>query len=202
MQKLYAKGVLWKEPRDEEEFSPPRTVVFRLSHCSEVSANGNCLFIASQKAMEVACEINTRELRKRTVMRFLDDFGPASEEEREAINDLIRHMYLPDLNNGWGIHVVHEVKLLAKKEDREGLDSSIDKLIHLGMQSTKLQFTTTRCPFLIFFKTRDKFCYFMQLEGTKMQLSHILFKCDFKNIVITYLIYIWLINFQNKIMNK
>ncbi|KAL5552656.1 hypothetical protein UlMin_040057 [Ulmus minor] len=133
LQKLYAKGVLWKEPR-EEESSPPRTVVFRLSHGGEVSADGNCLFTASQKAMEVAREIDARGLRKRTVRRFLDDFGSASEKGREAINDAIRHMYLPDLRNGWGIHVVQEVKLLAKKEDREGLDSAIDELVHLGMQ--------------------------------------------------------------------
>lgn len=54
--------------------------------------------------------------------------------EREAIDDAIRHMYSPDLKNGWGIHVVQEVKLLAKKEDRFALDSAIDELVHLGMQ--------------------------------------------------------------------
>ncbi|TKY64930.1 hypothetical protein E2542_SST07781 [Spatholobus suberectus] len=79
-------------------------------------------------------DVDARELRRRTVARFSEDFGSASFEEREAIDDAIRHMYSPDLKNGWGIHVVQEVKLLAKKEDRFALDSAIDELVHLGMQ--------------------------------------------------------------------
>jgi hypothetical protein len=43
-------------------------------------------------------------------------------------------MYSPDLKNGWGIHVVQEVKLLANKEDRGSLDSAIEELVLLGMQ--------------------------------------------------------------------
>ncbi|CDP13373.1 unnamed protein product [Coffea canephora] len=43
-------------------------------------------------------------------------------------------MYSPDLKSGWGIHVVQEIKLLAKKEDRLGLDSAINELLQLGMQ--------------------------------------------------------------------
>lgn len=66
--------------------------------------------------------------------RFLEDLGSVGEEQREVINDAIRHMYSPDLKSGWGIHVVQEVKLLAKKEDRVGLDSAIDELVQLGMQ--------------------------------------------------------------------
>ncbi|GAB4828574.1 hypothetical protein Ancab_018234 [Ancistrocladus abbreviatus] len=46
----------------------------------------------------------------------------------------IRHMYAPDLKSGWGIHLVQEVKLLAKKADRESLDSAIDELVNLGMR--------------------------------------------------------------------
>jgi hypothetical protein len=64
----------------------------------------------------------------------LVDYGSVSFEEGEAIDDAIRHMYSPDLRFGWGIHVVQEVKLLAKKEDRFSLDSAIDELVHLGMQ--------------------------------------------------------------------
>ncbi|PON45276.1 OTU domain containing protein [Parasponia andersonii] len=142
LQKLHAKGVLWKPPRGKDDddgggSSPPRSVVFRLSHGGEVSADGNCLFTASQRAMSssaAAREIDARELRRRTVRRFLEDFGSASAEETEVINGAIRHMYAPDLRNGWGIHVVQEVKLLAKKEDRVALDSAIDELLHLGMQ--------------------------------------------------------------------
>ncbi|CAL5423990.1 unnamed protein product [Camellia sinensis] len=62
------------------------------------------------------------DLRRRTVKRFMEDLGSVvSGEERNAIDDAIRH-------------VVQEVKLLAKKEDREGLDSSINELLLLGMQ--------------------------------------------------------------------
>ncbi|XP_057949624.1 uncharacterized protein LOC131144785 [Malania oleifera] len=134
LQRLHAKGVLWKHPEDNSKASPspPRSVVFRLSHGGDVEADGNCLFTASRKAM--ACGIDARELRRRTVKRFLEDIGSASVSEREAIDEAIKHMYAPDLKSGWGIHVVQEVKLLAKKEEREGLDAAIDDLVHLGMQ--------------------------------------------------------------------
>ncbi|OIW05474.1 hypothetical protein TanjilG_12065 [Lupinus angustifolius] len=140
LQRLHAKGVLWKPPPEEDSSSSMpsssslRSVVFRLSHGGEVSSDGNCLFTASLKAMGKEEVVNVRELRRRTVKRFLEDFGSEGLEEREAIDDAIRHMYSPDLNNGWGIHVVQEVKLLAKKENRFDLDSAIDDLVHLGMQ--------------------------------------------------------------------
>ncbi|KAK6241824.1 hypothetical protein SCA6_007213 [Theobroma cacao] len=127
LKKLHAKGVLWKHPQEHGS-----SVVFRLSHGGDVSADGNCLFTASQRAM--AREMDARELRRRTVKRFLEDLGSAKEEERQVINDAIRNMYSPDLRSGWGVHVVQEVKLLAKKEDRVALDSAIDELVQLGMQ--------------------------------------------------------------------
>ncbi|KAE8023722.1 hypothetical protein FH972_009390 [Carpinus fangiana] len=130
LQRLHAKGVLWKHPQDE---SPSASLLFRLSHGGEVSADGNCLFTASQKAM-AARGLDAQELRRRTVRRFLEDFGSTGGGEREAIDDAIRHMYAPDLTSGWGIHVVQEVKLLAKKSDRLALDSAIDELVLLGMQ--------------------------------------------------------------------
>ncbi|KAJ9176149.1 hypothetical protein P3X46_011492 [Hevea brasiliensis] len=137
LQKLQAKGVLWKHPgdcnKDSAPSSLPRSVIFRLSHGGEVSADGNCLFTASQRAM-MAREMDAPELRRRTVRRFSEDFVSGSDEEKEVINDVIRHMYSPDLKNGWGIHVVQEVKLLAKKEDRVNLDYAIDELVQLGMQ--------------------------------------------------------------------
>ncbi|OMO56263.1 Ovarian tumor, otubain [Corchorus capsularis] len=126
--KLEAKGVLWKHPKEHGS-----SVVFRLSHGGDVSADGNCLFTASQRAM-AAREVDARDLRRRTVKRFLEDFRSANEEEREATNEAIRNMYSPDLRSGWGVHVVQEVKLLAKKEDRVALDSAIDVLVQLGMQ--------------------------------------------------------------------
>lgn len=127
LQKLHAKGVLWKHPGDDGS-----AVVFRLSYGGEVSPDGNCLFTASQRAM--ARELDARELRRRTVERFLEDLGSASEDERELINKVIRHMYSPDLRSGWGIHVVQEVKLLAKKEYRVALDSAVVELVQLGMR--------------------------------------------------------------------
>ncbi|CAN6865352.1 unnamed protein product [Brassica oleracea] len=131
LRRLHAKGVLWKHPGREESSSPP--VVFRLSHGGEVSSDGNCLFTASQKAME-ARVVDARDLRRRAVRRFLEDFGSAGEEEKEAVREAIRHMYSPDLKTGWGIHIVQEEKLLAKKEERESLDSAIDELVQIGMQ--------------------------------------------------------------------
>ncbi|XP_050208249.1 uncharacterized protein LOC126657583 [Mercurialis annua] len=131
LQKLHAKGVLWKQPNNGE--SPPRSVVFRLSHGGEVSSDGNCLFTASQRAM-MAREIDARDLRRRTVQRFTEDYGSATEKEKETINEAIKHMYSPDLKNGWGIHVVQELKLLAAKSDRVALDSSIEELVQIGMQ--------------------------------------------------------------------
>ncbi|KAL2341360.1 hypothetical protein Fmac_009300 [Flemingia macrophylla] len=71
------------------------------------------------------------------VAQFLEDLGSVGVEEREAIDNAIRHMYLPDLKNSWGIHAFQEVKLLAKKEDRFALDSAIDEHIHLGRKSAK-----------------------------------------------------------------
>ncbi|KAL6983945.1 hypothetical protein U1Q18_017317 [Sarracenia purpurea var. burkii] len=128
LQRLHAKGVLWKHPRDDSSL-----VVFRLSHGGDVVADGNCLFTSLQRAMGSLASIDAGELRRRTVRRFLD-LGFLSDEERSAIDLAIKHMYSADLNSGWGIHVVQEVKLLAKKEDRDGLDSAIDELVHLGMQ--------------------------------------------------------------------
>ncbi|KAJ7004615.1 uncharacterized protein [Populus alba] len=130
LQRLQTKGVLWKHPKNDDSYP---AVVFRLSHGGDVSADGNCLFTASQRAM-AARELDARKLRSRTVRRFVEDFGSVSVEEREVINGAIKHMYSPDLKNGWGIHVVQEVKLLANKEDRVSLDSAIEELVLLGMQ--------------------------------------------------------------------
>ncbi|KAG6781391.1 hypothetical protein POTOM_014291 [Populus tomentosa] len=130
LQRLQTKGVLWKHPKNDDSYP---AVVFRLSHGGDVSADGNCLFTASQRAM-AARELDARKLRSRTVRRFVEDFGSVSGEEREVINGAIKHMYSPDLKNGWGIHVVQEVKLLANKEDRVSLDSAIEELVLLGMQ--------------------------------------------------------------------
>jgi hypothetical protein len=125
--RLYNKGILWKHPEGKNV-----SIVFRLMHGGEVEADGNCLFTAARKSMGL--DAVARELRMRTVRRFVEDLGSVDEETKKFIESAIRHMYSPDLKSGWGIHVVQEVKLLAKKQDREGLDSAIDELVQLGMQ--------------------------------------------------------------------
>ncbi|GAB4829495.1 hypothetical protein Ancab_019168 [Ancistrocladus abbreviatus] len=127
--KLHAKGVQWTHPEDKSW-----SMVFRLSHGGDVEADGNCLFTASWKAMAPELKVDAWDLRRRTVNRFLEVLGSLSGKEREMTESAIRHMYAPDLKSGWGIHLVQEVKLLAKKADRESLDSAIDELVNLGMQ--------------------------------------------------------------------
>ncbi|CAI9093153.1 OLC1v1028578C1 [Oldenlandia corymbosa var. corymbosa] len=130
LNRLQTKGVLWKHPKD-----PNRSLVFRLSHGGEVDSDGNCLFTATRKAMGgYLSSLSAKELRRRTVRRFLEDLGSASDELKEKTETLIKHLYSPDLSAGWGVHVIQEVKLLAKKDDRLGLDSSINELLQLGMQ--------------------------------------------------------------------
>ncbi|KAK9104112.1 hypothetical protein Scep_020956 [Stephania cephalantha] len=130
LQRLHAKGVVWKHRDEDDEF---RSMVFLLSHGGDVEADGNCLFTATEKAM--GAEVDARELRRRTVKRFLEDYDRSEGLVKESIDSAIKHLYSPDLKVGWGIHVVQEVKLLAKKADREGLDVSINELVDLGLQS-------------------------------------------------------------------
>ncbi|KAK4763137.1 hypothetical protein SAY86_008905 [Trapa natans] len=131
LQRLQSKGVLWRHPRDKSA----QPVVFYLSHGGDVSSDGNCLFTALVKAMGAAARgADARELRLRTVNRFLVDLGSASSEERLMVEETISHMYSPDLKSGWGVHLVQEVKLLAKKSDRVGLDSAIYELVQIGMR--------------------------------------------------------------------
>ncbi|KAK9751190.1 hypothetical protein RND81_02G248800 [Saponaria officinalis] len=126
--RLQSKGVLWKHPEDT---SLP-AVVFRLSHGGDVDSDGNCLFTATERA--IGGEFSAVELRRRTVRRFMEDYGSAEKEERECVESAIKNMYSPDLKNGWGIHVVQELKLLANKSDRYVLDDSILQLLNIGMQ--------------------------------------------------------------------
>ncbi|PIA33831.1 hypothetical protein AQUCO_04000122v1 [Aquilegia coerulea] len=135
LQKLYTKGVLWKNPIVQQD-SSIRSTIFRLSHGGDVEADGNCLFTASQKAMNLI-DIDARELRRRTVKRFLEDLGKSVTDaglDKESIDSAIKHLYSPDLKTGWGVHVVQELKLLAKKTDRISLDLAIKELVDFGLQ--------------------------------------------------------------------
>ena len=129
LERIYQRGVFWKNPEDPSSVG----TAFRLSHGGDVDSDGNCLFTAAMKAMG-SVKVEARELRQRTVKRFLEDFGSDDGPGRDAVDEAIRHLYSPDLKAGWGIHVVQEVKLLARKEDRVGLDAAIQELVDLGLQ--------------------------------------------------------------------
>ncbi|KAI5071451.1 hypothetical protein GOP47_0013702 [Adiantum capillus-veneris] len=123
--KLSAKGVFWKHP------CKATSCVFTLHHGGDVEADGNCLFSAAQKAMCLRDEC-PQAVRKRTVQRFLRDYENGVMQ-KVATDQAIKHLYSPDLNSGWGVHVVQEVKLLAKKVDREAMDTAIEELMHCSM---------------------------------------------------------------------
>ena len=129
LRKLYDGGVFWKKKDDPAAVG----IVFRLSHGGDVESDGNCLFTASRKAMELG-KVGARELRQRTVKRFLEDYQMEESDRKQKVDEAIKHLYSPDLKAGWGIHVVQEVKLLARKADREVLDSAVQELQDLGMQ--------------------------------------------------------------------
>ncbi|KAM0935947.1 hypothetical protein DsansV1_C27g0198201 [Dioscorea sansibarensis] len=127
--RIYKWGVLWRKPSEGES---PVSMRYRLEHGGEVEADGNCLFTAVSVAM--GGKIGARELRRRAVGRFLEDYERDDGVGRIAVDKAIRHLYSPDLKVGWGIHVVQEVKLLAKKADRLRLDAAIKDLVDLGLE--------------------------------------------------------------------
>lgn len=129
LERIYDRGVFWKNP--EDPLSPG--TAFRLAHGGDVESDGNCLFTATMRAIGTV-KVGARDLRLRTVRRFVEDFGSDDGPGRDAVNKAIRNLYSPDLREGWGVHVVQEVKLLAKKEDREGMDVAIQELVDLGLQ--------------------------------------------------------------------
>ncbi|KAK8952647.1 hypothetical protein KSP40_PGU012125 [Platanthera guangdongensis] len=98
-------------------------MAFRLDHDGDVEADGNSLFTALRRAMGSKIGGDRRS-----------DDGPG----RIAIDAAIRHLYSPDLQAGWGIHVIQEMKLLARKADREALDPLIQELVDLGLQRQNL----------------------------------------------------------------
>eukprot|EP00249_Psilotum_nudum_P018530 c26853_g1_i1 orf=597-1658(-) len=124
LQKIVSKGVFWKHP------TKALWGVFTLHHGGEVEADGNCLFTASKRAM--CLQLSPQGIRTRTVHRFINDYNAAISSQL-AINSMIRNLYCPDLATGWGVHVVQEIKLLAKKAEREALDTAIEQLVLLGM---------------------------------------------------------------------
>ncbi|KAK9123540.1 hypothetical protein Sjap_013142 [Stephania japonica] len=58
-------------------------MVFLLSHGGDVKADGNCLFTVTEKA--IGAEIDTKEPRRRTMRRFLEDFDRSGGLVRNQI---------------------------------------------------------------------------------------------------------------------
>ncbi|XP_031490952.1 uncharacterized protein LOC116258031 [Nymphaea colorata] len=129
LSQLSSRGVLWKHPSD-----PSISATFRLFHGGDVQADGNCLFSAARIAMGLSLsKVSARDLRRRTVGRFEADLV-SGVIARAGVDEAVRHLYSPDLRTGWGVHVVQEVKLLARKVEREELDAAISELVDLGLQ--------------------------------------------------------------------
>ncbi|KAH9317568.1 hypothetical protein KI387_019337 [Taxus chinensis] len=124
--RLSSRGVYWKHPSKSSSVS----ALYTLFHGGDVEADGNCLFTAALKAMRL--NSTPGELRKRVVKRFREDYegGVCLKEETDLA---IKHLYAADLNEGWGVHIVQEVKLLALKSDREDLDESVGDLVRVGV---------------------------------------------------------------------
>ncbi|XP_002960998.2 uncharacterized protein LOC9641487 [Selaginella moellendorffii] len=125
LQKVASRGVFWQHP------SLPVAKVYGLQYGGDVEADGNCLFTAVQRAMQL--KEAPVEIRLATVRRFVDDYEAADAEEKERLDKIIKNLYSPDMSTGWGVHVVQEVKLLAKKTDREALETEIEEMIQVGM---------------------------------------------------------------------
>jgi hypothetical protein len=129
---IHDRGVAWKPPSS----SAADPVVLRLDHGGEVDSDGNCLFTAARRA--AAAKATPRELRHRAVRRFRGVYAAAEPEERATVDAAVRHLYAPDLGAGWGVHVVQEVKLLAAKDHREGIDAAIKELVDIGIQRFRI----------------------------------------------------------------
>lgn len=84
-------------------------------------------------------EESPQAVRKKTVQRFVCDYGNGVLQ-KVAIDQAIKHLYSPDLASGWGVHVVQEVKLLAKKQDREAMDTAIEELMQCSVSRYKWAF--------------------------------------------------------------
>eukprot|EP00252_Welwitschia_mirabilis_P026026 TRINITY_DN8338_c0_g2_i2.p1 TRINITY_DN8338_c0_g2~~TRINITY_DN8338_c0_g2_i2.p1 ORF type:complete len:299 (-),score=38.07 TRINITY_DN8338_c0_g2_i2:475-1371(-) len=127
LSRLSSRGVYWKHP--SEAFSS----LFFLYHGGDVEADGNCLFSAAQRALRLS-QGSARDLRIRVVQRFLERYDSLSFAERENVDRAVKHLYSPDLQAGWGVHFLQEVKLLASKSDRATLDGLIEDLVRVGME--------------------------------------------------------------------
>lgn len=124
--RLSCRGVYWKHPSKSSI-----SALYWLFHGGDVEADGNCLFTAALRSMQLGT-ICPSELRRMVVKRFSEDYE-AGACPRDQTDMAIKHLYAPDLDAGWGVHIVQEVKLLAGKADRQALDASIKELMQVGV---------------------------------------------------------------------
>ena len=129
------QGVSWTHHISKEAFR------FTLHYGGEVLGDGNCLFTSLRQLLGTGTgellgsgegTVGARELREVVVRRFVKGYE-AGVVNRVATDQAVKHLYSPDLEAGWGVHVVQELKLLAKKADRSALDTAIVELCECGM---------------------------------------------------------------------
>lgn len=166
MTRLHEKGVLWRHPQDKT-----LSAVFRLSHGGAVDHDGNCLFTAARRSMGV--DLSPRELRARVVARFLQDLENADQETKSLIQSIIINMYSPDLSSGWGVHVVQEVKFLARKQDREALDAAIDELVRFGGMQREFAAESVYKERCLPVRDGDSWAKYMSVSGSVDDEYHI-----------------------------
>lgn len=123
---LATRGISWKNDTDG------RTVQLTLHFGGEVDSDGNCLFTSMNKILDNSLG-SVPQSRKSVVDYFLVEYSSKSVEEKFQIDQKIQNFYCPDVERGWGVHIVQEFKLLAKKSERESLERAIDDLVSCGL---------------------------------------------------------------------
>ena len=100
---------------------------------------------------------HAQSVREKTVQRFVRDYkgGVLNKSETDRA---IKHLYSPDLGCGWGVHVVQEVKLLAKKEERDSMDSAIQELVQCCV--SRYVFTVICILLVSIFLLNSSLCFF------------------------------------------
>ncbi|KAG8100417.1 hypothetical protein GUJ93_ZPchr0013g35129 [Zizania palustris] len=85
--RIWERSVAWKPPTS----LPLPPLIFRLNHAGEVDTDGNCLFTAARRA--AAAKPDARDLRHHTIRRFTDVYASAPAPDRDAIDEVVRHLY-------------------------------------------------------------------------------------------------------------
>jgi hypothetical protein len=124
-----SRGVLWAAPADGK-----RHAILELHYLGDVEADGNCLFTAIARSLQAhgIRGLSSLDVRLVAVNRFLSDYQSGALDQKQT-DLMIRNLYSPNLDSGWGVHVLQEVKLLAKRSERAAMDVAIQELVFTGM---------------------------------------------------------------------